>query len=244
MANPVSASFNVREFQQTLRSYARESSKDFDQIVLEKSYQLAGGFGAKNPGALQLTRHADPARIAREMALSVTETQHTNKKGKVSIRRKLSFGSGDKNTLAARIVNWRRRKEGQPPLWGQKLDAASKALTQARVKSVNFVRSGWLASIQKLGPLIKKSGNVGGLRQKSRLKGVATTSGLGSNRPSVTVINRALNPERRGNPHVTPSRLKQMAEEGLGAAMQSVTRDMVRYMERKLQKTADKYSAR
>lgn len=243
-SNPVRVEFNTREFEATLRAYARESSKDFDEICLEKGFQLAGGFGAANPGALQLTRHADAGRIAREMAQTVSETQKVSKTGKVSVRRKLSFGVGDKDLLSARIVNWRRRKEGLPPLWGQKLTAASKALTQARMKSVNFVRSGWLGTIAKLAPLLKKAGRAGGIREKGRLKGAAEMIGFGTNRPSVVIVNRAMNPERRDNPHITPARLKALADEGLARAMQFVTRDMVAYMERKLQKTADKFSAK
>lgn len=237
--SPVSIDIDLREFNATLKRYARESDKEMEVIVIEKSFQMAGGFGN---GALQLTKHADANKIARELAQSVEEVQRVSKSGKVSTRRKLNFGIGDKNTLAARIVNARRKRDGQPPLWGKYLTDAARKLTQSRIRSVNFIRSGWLASIKALAPLIKRSPRAGSVKA-DRPKGRAVVSNVYS-RPSVEIINSAMNSLARNNTNHSPEKMKTIAEEGLAKSVAAVNRDMKTYIERKLQKVADRHNAR
>ncbi len=238
--SPVKIDFDLTEFNRTLKQYREESGKEMEQIVAEKAYQLAGGFGN---GALQLTEHASADKIAREMALTVTDVQKVSAKtGKVSTRRKLDFGVGYKDTLAARIVNWRRKREGKPPLWGKYLTDAARKLTASRIRSVNFVRSGWLASIKRLAPLIKKSPRAGGVKS-NRPKGYALVDRR-ENHPAVTIVNTAMNTLSRGNPHHNPQQMKAVAEAGLAKAVQEVIRDMRVYIERKLQKVANKHNAK
>ena len=228
--------FDTREFNDTLRKYAEQSSKELDQIVLEKSQQIAFE-------ALKQTHHADPGKIARELAQSVAETQVTAKNGKIRIKRKLNFGVGDPSTLAARIVNARRRRNGEPPLWGQKLTQAAQKLTQARIRSVNFVRSGWIPSIKRLAARLGRGGNTGGVKQKGASKGYATIN-TGKFSPAVEIVNTAMNTLPKGDPNNDPAGMQRNALAGLQRAVTFVTRDMVVYIERKLQRVADRHNAR
>jgi hypothetical protein len=238
--SPARIDFDLSEFNRTLKQYRDASGKEMSQIVAEKSFQMAGGFGN---GALQLTKHADANKIARELAQSVTDVEKVSAKtGKVSVKRKLNFGIGDKSTMAARIVNWRRRRDGQPPLWGKKLTDAARKLTQSRIRSVNFIRSGWIASIRRLAPLIKKSPRAGGVKA-SNPKGYTLVDNR-VNHPAVTIVNTALNSMARGNPNHSPERMKAICEDGLRKAVQAVSADMAAYTERKLQKVADKHNAK
>jgi hypothetical protein len=121
-----------------------------DQIVPKKSSRLDGGF---SNGALQLTEHASAGKFVREIAQAVTEVQKVSAKtGKVSTWRKLDFGVSYKDALAARIVNRRRKREGTPRLWRNYLTDAARKLLASRIRTVNFARSSWLASIKRLAP--------------------------------------------------------------------------------------------
>src|SRR5206468_318576 len=114
----VSISVDLLDFDRTLRKYIQASSKTIGEIVVDKSLSLAFE-------ALKATKFADAGKIARELAQSVTETVSVSKTGKRRVRPKLSFGIGDKSTLAARLVNSQRKALGQPPLWGRQLTEAA-----------------------------------------------------------------------------------------------------------------------
>src|SRR5438045_75841 len=102
------------DFRRTLNKYLEVSKKTVEQVVLNKSFDLA-------LAALKNTKFADAGKIAHELSQSVKSTFSTDVKGRWRVRRRLNFGLGDKNTLAARLVNSRRKALGQPPLWGRYL---------------------------------------------------------------------------------------------------------------------------
>lgn len=230
--------FDFNEFDATLQRYLDETQKDVNLVVAEKAFELAGGYGNSNPGALQLTEHANAGKIGQELAATVETTQKTTRSGKVRTVQKRSFGSDDqtRKTLAARIVNARRVAQGDNPIWGAELRKEATKLTNARIKSVNFIRSGWVGAIRDLASRVRRSGSSS-IKEKGQTKGHAVVSGGWS--PSVEIINTALNPKSGGN-----SRMVAVAQRGLAKAVVSVTRSMERYLERRMQKIADKHNAR
>ena len=235
--SPLNFDFDFNEFDRTLKQYAEVSEKDFADIANNKALELAGGFGNANPGALQLTHHADAAVVAQQLAARVETVERVSKSGKVTKRRKLHFGIGDKDLLSARIVNARRKRDGQPPLWGKALTEASRKLTGARIRSVNFIRSGWVASIRQLASVVGRVGGSGGVKA-DRPKGYAIAAKPGVS-TSATIVNTALNPRHGGS-----NRAVGMAEAGLQEGVRRVTANMRTYIERKLQQTADRFNAR
>lgn len=235
---PLNIDLDVVEFDNTLRQYIEHSKKDLDEIVFNKGFQLAGGFGKANPGALQLTHHADANQIRQELSQSVAQEITLSRKGKLRRGKIVTTHTDDgRNSFAARIVNAKRLKEGQPPIWGTALEEEARKLVALRVRAVNFLRSGWIPAIRKLAGLVRRSGGIDGVKQFGQPKGFALVK-QGYFSPSVEIVNTAL--KTKGG----TGRLQGYAEAGLSEALRRLTADMRQYIERKLQKTADKYSAR
>ena len=237
MPDDLSINIDLADFNRTIKKYIEVSGKTFSEVVVNKSFALAGGFGNSNPGALQLTTHADAGKIARELSLKVVE--RVSKSGKRSIRRKISYGVGDKDILAARIVNWRLKQEGKAPLWGKMLTEASRKLTAARIRSVNFARSGWIGSIKQLAPLVGRSGSTSGVKLFGEPKGYAIIQTSGTS-PSVTIVNTSMNPKQRPGQHGSASGLQRIVEAGLSRSAAAVSADLDVYIERKLQQALDR----
>ena len=228
--------WDFREFDATLKQYIQVSSRDLDEICAQKAFDLSRF-------ALAETPKADAAKIKAELAHEVREESYVPKRGKnagqARTRTTTSYGSTDaqvRNTLGARVVNARRVKAGQSPLWGQKLVAATKALVAARVRSRGFLAAGWLPGLRRAGQLIGKS--TRGPAKEKNPKGSVIVQ-LGRNKPSIEIINSAMNPREGGQ-----ADMQAMATAALGRAVQRTIRDMRAYMERKLQRTADRFNAR
>jgi len=233
-------------FQRTLREYAKRSSKTFQETVNNKAYQLAGGFGNKGGitrGALQLTYRADPAKIARELSREVKETYRIQKRtGKMRLSRRIKY---DKDTFAARIINWRRKAKGEQPIWGKELLAAAKKMVGARIRSVAFIKSGWLPAIAQLQRFVPGARPMGqpyeaGIRIKRNNRGYAIPA-TQTFQPKARIVNQSMNLKPRVYPgRHSPARVMTIAQTGLRKAVALVTADMMNYIKRKMKADAPK----
>lgn len=152
----------------------------------------------------------------------------------------------DTYSFAARIINARRKKAGQPMIWGDELDAAARGLIARRLRSVGFIKSGWIWAIRKLSKTVgySVSNYEGAARPSGQPKGdaIPAQGGLAvlSGDISATIINTALlaaGKYSRGNP-------LPIAEAGLQAALNETSADMLDHWATKLQPILDKYSAK
>jgi hypothetical protein len=219
--------FDTKEFDQAIRQYAAQSRRDFAEICNAKAKDLAFE-------SLRLTHRADANRMRQELSSSVAQKiviSHKTGRTKGGAMVTYHYDESGRESLAARLVNWRRAKAGEPMLWGTKLEEAARRLVAARVRSVSFVRSGWLPAIRRLG-----GAGGQGARQVGVPKGYAVPAQPGVS-PVSAIVNTALSSEGAG------SRLAALAEAGLRLAYAAVTRDMQAYMERKLQQTANRFSS-
>ena len=213
----MSLTIDQAAFTRTLRKYAKVNKKTFREIVNKKALDLA--FNAQ-----RLTEAADPSAIEYKLGAIGNKVGRSRKTGKIRKGRRIL----SENNFAARIINSRRKKAGQPLIWGKELERAAQKLINARVRAVRFLRSGWLPSIKKLSYSVERRERrpwpKGLTRGKAKPKGygIAARSEL---RPSALVVNSA-----------TKNNSKAQAKiiRGLKAGMNATMADMVIYIERKM----------
>ena len=213
----MSLTIDQAAFTRTLRKYAKVNKKTFREIVNKKALDLA--FNAQ-----RLTEAADPSAIEYKLGAIGNKVGRSRKTGKIRKGRRIL----SENNFAARIINSRRKKAGQPLIWGKELERAAQKLINARVRAVRFLRSGWLPSIKKLSLSVERRDRVrwpkGLVRGKAKPKGygIAARSEL---RPSALVVNSATKNNRKAQAKII---------RGLKAGLSATMADMVTYIERKM----------
>jgi len=85
------------------------------------------------------------------------------------------FVSPEKAPLAALIINARRGKAGEKGLWGPAMAEAINQMLAARMKSIAFLKSGWIPAIKYLEKLVKKK--AGAPRMESRVAQIGKAKG-------------------------------------------------------------------
>lgn len=192
--------------------------------------------------AIKQTANADPRAIERLMG-TVQRTERLRAGAKSSGAGYSRVARDDwaamEGTFAARIVNAKRRARGEKTIWGRELGESARKLTAGKVRSVQFIRSGWLPAVQRLGALVYQRGATMGAKQRGRPKGDVSPARVrikfGMTPITCTIENTALLTEgkhslpggKSGNP-------MPIAESGLRAALAIQTRDMARHYLRKM----------
>jgi hypothetical protein len=153
MANPVKFKLEMSEFNRTLKKYRELSSRDPETIANTKAFYIARR-------ATVVTPKANKSKIKRDLLSEITTeikllgqririTKSGIKRGKF-ITEKITA------PLVALIINARRGKKGLRGLEGNAMAEASNLLIAIRLKSVAFIKSGWLPAIKALEPLAAK----------------------------------------------------------------------------------------
>lgn len=148
---------DTREFDRTMRQYMEHSKRDWAQI-----FNTSGFFVARR--ATVDTKQADPREIRSLRERAVIGTGRRFRKGKatkVTVRDDLS------TTRAARILQAERRATGQPSISRVDLPQAVKRFIAARLRSIAYIRSGWIPAIKRLEPFADVRGRP---RMDSRAK--------------------------------------------------------------------------
>ena len=213
----MSLTIDQAAFTRTLRKYAKVNKQTFREIVNKKALDLA--FNAQ-----RLTEAADPKAIEYKLGAIGNKVGRNRKTGGLRKGRRIL----KEDNFAARIVNSRRKKAGQPLIWGKELERAAQKLINARVRAVKFLRSGWLPAIKKLSYSVDRRDRVrwpkGLVKGKAKPKGygVAARSEL---KPAALVANSA-----------TKNNAKAQAKiiKGLKAGLNATMADMVIYIDRKM----------
>lgn len=181
MANQsLTVHLDAREFTQTLREYAKISSRTPANICNKKAYFVARR-------AIWYTPKADFQSVANELGQVLT----TTKKGKLRSK----WGSFVNSAISAAapalalIINARRGKAGKPGLQGAQMMEAFRKVFGARARSIGFIKSGWIAArtmfsrygasgSRNLPP--NEGTGIGGVKQVGEAKGggKAATAGL------------------------------------------------------------------
>lgn len=238
--------WDQRLFDRTLRDYMRISSRTTAQIINTKAYYIARR-------ALWYTAKASPEKVRLALGESKAMMQVRLKSGKFSKSKrhlKSFFAKGEGRTkapLLALIVQKQRRLEGKPSPWKGKtrtagaaamLEAMRKAF-QARMRSIGFLKAGWLPAIRTLSRFADLGAPFAPIdaRQYGRPKGRATPGKEGW-RPIAEIENMATTyRDKKGA-------LIKFGGPALQQAFDEEAADMRAYMERKLRADAEEFNGK
>jgi hypothetical protein len=218
----------MAKLKSTLHEYARASKKDFQQIVNDKALDWVFK-------SLQQTDRANAQEIAVELGQTGTKLSKSRTTGQLKAGRKIFKD----DSLAARIINARLKKKGEPLLFGREMEKAVRKMVNSRIRAISFIKSGWLAAVQKLkrfssDPRIRAQANDNATKIRGQPKGFAIAANQVLE-PVATIVNTATKESPKA---------ARVAEKGLSLGARIIEADMRTYIERKHQKTADKFSAK
>lgn len=209
------SNWDQSKFDEVLAGYLKVTSRTVPQALNNKAYFVARK-------ALWVTHKADANKIRSELttvSITTTETGYTYE-----------------STLAERII-WARAKREGLKLNRDQVATAAKALVGARLRSVAFIKSGWIPSIRKLEGLVKDRKGAAGSDREARQygadKGQCIPAVEGGNNPVATIINSA---KAKGD---DDSALEKHGGKGLDLAFYDETQSMIEYIESKMKPDAD-----
>lgn len=227
----MSASLHIagEEFHRAAEQCIKHSERTYHQFINGQSLAVASR-------AIKETERANAQQIAAQLAKNVSVKSRTSAKtGKV--RNSLKY-SVDQNTLAARIINARLIARGEKPIWGKELSKAARRMVGARIKAVNFIRSGWIYAVKTLSAAV---GYSAGPRDGARMTGVAK----GYAKPARPAVNSVVSAEIANTALLRDKRTPlPVAERGLSAALSFVAKDMLAHLAKKLDPVFKEVSAK
>lgn len=146
-----------------------------------------------------------------------------------------SFIRQDTGRIAGMMINKRRRERGEKGLYGEDMKEAVAMVRSARLRSVSFLKSGWIPAIKRLQPLAARiGGSVPRQDRGAKQIGAAKGAGMPAN-PGMRAVCRILN-EASGK-HTTMEGLAHavtVGEIGLAKAFDFETQSMKDYLFRKM----------
>lgn len=162
--------------------------------------------------AIGPTPKADAAKIAWQMGQVGTQIAYRDRKGNLKRYKTPKRIYNFANSFAARIINKRLRDTGQKMVFGAEMEKRAKAMVGARLRSVAFIKSGYIPALALLSRLIDKpmrilrDGRVVGVPKGWAIpapKGTAVTFGevannaKGASKVGVTAAQQAVNETAR-----------------------------------------------
>jgi hypothetical protein len=242
MANPFSIRINRRDFDRSLSQYIRHSRRDVPVIVNTKAFYIARRATVETP-------KSDKSKVMAELRGSRSKN-FTTKKGKT---KQIQY------SLAQLLVVARRASKGLSIKKSDIKDEVKK-LISSRLRSIAFLKAGWLPAIKKLEPLSDKIGGGGGARISKRNSGTQYGKPKGDATPAkessgmkarATILNDALPNNHSGSflskiiHHFNPPNRSQAlgyVEPALQKAFDFETKSMNQYIEKKLKASAARAS--
>jgi hypothetical protein len=208
------------KFDAALAEYLKVTSRTVTDAINTKAYFIARK-------ALYLTHKASKRAIQDSLGKIITSRRRMTTR-----IASLPSGRTADAPLAALIINARRGRAGQPGLHGIAMTRAIADLLNARMRSIAFLKSGWIPAIRILEGLAKDKSKAGPTDREARIygrqKGGATPAAEGV-APVATIINSALS---RGDPG--GAALAKYGGAGLEAAFAEETASMLKYLEEKM----------
>ncbi len=216
------------DFQNTLKRYLQVNRRTLPEALNEKAYFITGA-------AIRNTHKADYERIKTEMGAFLKPV--IGKRGKELKRKVLGLQEDYWAQLATIIIVARLRKAGKKIPPAAELIKMALDLVRARIRSVGFIRSGWLPALRRLARF-SKYGRIkfasGDLPKMSGVKkgGVSPATAAQGDFAKCVIWNSAGGlPKHKGA-------LIKYGQPGLEKAVQEETASMKKYLEGKLRENA------
>ena len=225
MANAVSFRVDRREFDSTMELYRQVSKRDPKKICDTKACFIARRAVIETPKADKAAIKGDLGRLIVKLKQVVGSKLRT-------VTRYSRYGLQVQAPLVALIIN-KRRGKGRG-LFGAAMEEAIRALIAARLRSIAFLKSGWLPAIRALIGLADMRSaprQERGPMQVGVPKGYAVPAAEGW-KAKTTIVNSA--DARRDD----KTALYKYGEPALQRAFDAETASMLDYMERKFRESA------
>jgi len=227
----MSATWDQSKFDSALARYIQTSSKDMVTILNTKAYYIARK-------SLWFTKKAQASDIRAFMSKYVTVTtgRRVNEKtGRMKKFKDYTFekSSGSEAPVIALIINANRGHAGRKGFKGPDMRKAMEREQGRRMKSIGYIKSGWIYAIRKLEPHSEdKSGSSDG---GVNVRGVPSGHAIIANENSMTAVigNRYhSNWDKRGGFYAVVSK-------GLQRAFDDEAKSMEQYILKKQKAAAE-----
>lgn len=215
--------FDQAKFDSTLNEYMRWTSKSWWEAVNSHAYYIARK-------ALWFTKKASAADIRSSLRRLGLSSSRTTASGRVV--------EGSEAPRGQLIINAARRKLGLPSIYGREMAEAIDKLEASRLRSIAFVKSGWLPAIRILEAFGVNKSKAAPMDRAARVRGQEK----GSAYPAVegaTMICRIINSVGASGPD-RGNVLDRIAGPALDLAFFDETNSMREYIERKMAEDAAK----
>ncbi len=229
---------DMREFNRAAEECIKESERTYPEFINGHLLAIASK-------AIPATDKANADQIAHEMGQIGTKVVRSRKTGQLKKGRRI-YATGD--TMAARIVNARRKRQGLPLVWGAELDREAKYEIARRLRAVAFIRSGWIYAVRTLSRLVgyktarpnqdvRMSGQAKGYARPAQRVFNSTCEGEIAN---TALLTDAVRPQFKSGHSSNPM---PVATRGLQIAVNEEQRDMLEHLAQKLRPVFAKHSA-
>lgn len=235
-----------RAFADALKQLAYAKNKNMSDVANKKLYYTARR-------AVWYTQVANASKIANELGQNVTAAKG-KRAGSVTMKGQSLFNNrirkdGTEESLAERLVNFYRVKLGKKGISGDKLKKAARALVGARLRSIGFLKAGWVASRDAMKRQAKiMSAPEGTVAGGSKRAGVARLGGAMAaqkdrNKAFAAIWNQASygnrpNKSRGNEPYGHDAALIRYGLPALERAFRDETADTMQELERTMKKSA------
>lgn len=174
------STWDQKKFDVILSNYLKHTSRSVVTAINTKAYFIARK-------AVWFTAKADSGKIKSSLGKIVT-VQRLNKKGNFVRKRELELVKSERvdAPLAALIINARLGRAKKGGFYGKRMARAIRELLSARLRSVAFIKSGWIPAIKLLAPLADKRG-VPGTDPAAKQIGIPKGSAIPANANSATI---------------------------------------------------------
>lgn len=234
---PNNVTIDTREWRAAAQQLFTTSKRELPDFMNGQAFKVA-------IEAMRLTDRANRAQVERELGQVATKVRLSTSRKTGAKSFKSAGRIVEEDSLAARILGKRFKDTGSWGVRGSDMAKRVLNLIAARVRSINFIRAGWIGAIRRLDAVVRRKPRVSRSRDVKTygvLKGGALPAADGV-ACAVEIFNTALSPRvkepsKKGNP-------MPVAEIGLIRAFAAATADMRQEFERRMEAHFKAVSAR
>lgn len=229
---PQLGTWDQRQFDAALTNYMLYTKRTVPEVLNAKIYYIGRN-------AIYATHKTDIATIHRELGQKVvTRTDRFKKDGTLSKIKKrtttwtLAQARTKPIPLVWMIVNKRAKSMGYS-IPRDQLDRAAKRFIGARIRSIGYLRSGWLAALKDIRPFVLGEKGLppkSDVTQYGRARGIGLPAKPGSGLIVAKIFNNAGVTEKQS------AALVKYGTPALASAFAQETAGMMLYVERHLEK--------